>query len=185
MPADYAFWRDLEVQFRDLIHSIRLVATWYGGHPAHWSRISFDGSTDKRERKRLLALFEASAESAARAAGARSNTVEGWLNLLRKESPHFSTFHSTHKENGVDVHSEGGWIQHLALASAEYCIVCRNRAERSMAWKERQAQFEKYAGQYKELRAIWKGASASWILWYGDKPEGIDVDHQCAAYSKQ
>jgi hypothetical protein len=160
------------------------VATWYGGHPAHWSRISFDGSTDKRERKRLLALFEASAESAARAAGARSNTVEGWLNLLRKESPHFSTFHSTHKENGVDVHSEGGWIQHLALASAEYCIVCRNRAERSMAWKERQAQFEKYAGQYKELRAIWKGASASWILWYGDKPEGIDVDHQCAGVFK-
>jgi hypothetical protein len=118
------------------------------------------------------------AETAALAAGARPNTLEGWLNLLREESSDFRVFSATQKED------EGGWIQDLALASADYCVVCRNRAERSTVWKDRQAQFEKYAGQYPELRAIWKGEYASWTLFYGDKPAGMDVDPQRAGVFK-
>jgi hypothetical protein len=49
----------------------------------------------------------------------RANALDGWLNLLRKESPHFDL---------IDIPDGGGWIQNLALASAEYCTVCESRA---------------------------------------------------------
>jgi hypothetical protein len=169
MPADYAFWRDLEDQFRELIGPIRLMATWFAGPPARWSSISFNGPTDDRERERRLDLFREHSARAALAAGARPNTLEGWLNLLRKARAHF--------QGG----SQTGWIQDLALASAE---ACGDRAKRSTAWKDCQAQFEKYAGQWPELQAIWKGEYASWMLRYGDKPEGIDIGNQCARVFK-
>jgi hypothetical protein len=126
MPTDSAFWRDLEAQFRALIHPIRLVAT---AIDHRWS-FTADGPTDQRERKRLRQLFDSLARRAGIAAGTpnRANALEGWLNLLRDESPYFQPFHGSSSDDGVEKNYKGGWIQDLASASAEYCIVCGTRA---------------------------------------------------------
>jgi hypothetical protein len=126
MPTDSAFWRDLETQFRALIHPIRLVAT---AIDRRWF-FTADGPTDQRERKRLRQLFDSLARRAGIAAGTpnRANALEGWLNLLRDESSYFQPIHGSSSHDGVEKNYKGGWIQDLASASAEYCIVCATRA---------------------------------------------------------
>ena len=115
MTTDSAFWRDLEAQFRKLPHSIRLVGTVIDGC---WKRYGFDGSTDEQTRRHLAHSFDVLGRQAGIAAGApnRANAIKHWLNLLRMESPHF--------QGGP----KSGWIQDLAIASAEYCCVCAIRA---------------------------------------------------------
>ncbi len=124
--ADSAFWRDLEALFRALINPVRLVATVIDGR---WSRTA-DGPANQRERKRLRQLFDSLARRAGIAAGTpnRENALEGWLNLLRDESPYFQPFHGSSSVDGVERNYQGGWIQDLASASAEYCIVCATSA---------------------------------------------------------
>ena len=118
MATDGAFWRDLEAQFRALPNPIRLRAIWSDGGCE-----VFDGPGDKRQRERLHALYRALATRAGIATGAnRANAFDAWLNLLREESPHFRPFQR------VENHDEGGYIENLALASAEYCIICATRA---------------------------------------------------------
>jgi len=46
-------------------------------------------------------------------------------------------------------------------------------------WKGRQAEFEKYAKQYSDLRAQWKAAFQRWILWWGTTPSGRNVPQEC------
>ena len=46
-------------------------------------------------------------------------------------------------------------------------------------WKGRQAEFEKYAKQYSDLRAHWSAASRGWFLWWGTTPGGGDVPQEC------
>ncbi len=124
--ADSAFWRDLEALFRALINPVRLVATVIDGR---WSRTA-DGPANQRERKRLRQLFDSLARRAGIAAGTpnRENALEGWLNLLRDESPYFQPFHGSSSDDGVERNYQGGWIQDLASASAEYCILCATSA---------------------------------------------------------
>ena len=114
MSIDSDFWPDLEAQFRALVGRIRLVATVID---RRWS-ISSEGSTDQRKSKRIRDLFDALARRAAIATGTpnRANALEGWLNLLRKESPHFHPI-------GTSSPGGAGWIQDLALASAEAAAV--------------------------------------------------------------
>jgi hypothetical protein len=128
MPADSAFWRDLEARFRELLNipeSARLTGMYVRGRPA-----VNDGPRDKRDSARLKELFASLARAGAVAAGVanRANGLDGWLNLLRAESPHFHVMYGFYKENGVDVHEEDGLIENLVLASAEYCGVRATRA---------------------------------------------------------
>ena len=118
MAIDTAFWRDLEAQFRALPNPIRLRAIWSDGGCS-----VFGGPSDDRQRERLYALYRALATRAGIATGAnRANAFDAWLNLLREESPHFHPFQR------VENHDEGGYIENLVLASAEYCVVCATRA---------------------------------------------------------
>jgi hypothetical protein len=75
-------------------------------------------------------LFDSLARRAGIAAGTpnRANALEGWLNLLRAESPYFQPIHGSSSHDGVEENYKGGWVQDLASASAEYCIVCATRA---------------------------------------------------------
>jgi hypothetical protein len=50
-------------------------------------------------------------------------------------------------------------------------IVERPKAK-SAFWKERQAEFEKYAVRYADLSAHWRAAFGKWVLWWGSKPDG-------------
>jgi hypothetical protein len=88
------------------------------------------GPSEARECARLQELFRSFARSGAIAAGVPNgaDALDGWLNLLRAESPHFKVIYGTTKENGVDVPDDGGWIQNVCLASAEYCVVRAARA---------------------------------------------------------
>src|ERR1035438_1166736 len=126
MDTNSAFWRDLEAKFRALPDPAgRLIAMLSDGQ---WH--VYDGPNDERERERLQELFRSMARRAAIAAGVptRANALDGWLNLLREESPHFRVRHGTHEENGVEIHEVGGYVQGLALASAEYCMERATRA---------------------------------------------------------
>src|ERR1017187_7350165 len=95
MDTNSAFWRDLEAEFRALPDPAgRLIAMLSDGQ---WH--VYDGPNDERERERLQELFRSMARRAAIAAGVptRANALDGWLNLLREESPHFRVRHGTTK----------------------------------------------------------------------------------------
>jgi len=126
MGIDSAFWRDLEAQFRALADPAgNLTAMLSDGQ---W-RV-YGGPNDNRERERLQELFHSLARRAGIAAGVanRANALAGWLNLLRKESPHFRVQCGTYEENGVQSGDVGGYIPSLTLASAEYCMERATRA---------------------------------------------------------
>ena len=130
MAADSAFWRDLEARFRELLktpEAARLTGTYADGQ---WT--VHDGPSDQRDRTRLHQLFPPLARSGAIAAGVPNgaDALDVWLNLLRAAPPYFHAVESHHAENGVWVPDEhqGGWIQDLVSASAEYCIVRAARA---------------------------------------------------------
>ena len=132
VAIDTAFWTNLEALFRSLFGPIRLVGTLTAGG---WS-LSYEGSGDREGRNRLRQRFTALAERAAIAVGIlnEANKREAWLNFLREESPHFHSIESSSYDGVVEMKSESGWIQDLALASAEYCTVCATRAfKRQMA----------------------------------------------------
>lgn len=127
MATDSAFWRDLEAQFRALPDPERkLTAVLNEGQ---WHVDVVDDPRDRRQKERLRALFLSLARIAAAAAGVagRANPPDGWLNLLRDESPDFHPC-GTSCPNGVETPEEGGWIRNLPLASAEYCIELKARA---------------------------------------------------------
>jgi hypothetical protein len=124
MIASSTFWHDLEAQFRALPDPKEgLIATFGEGK---WLWGVTGGSRDKLQAERLEELFSSLAKKAAIAAGVPpgANVVDGWLDLLRKESPHFSRLY----ENATEIPDEGGQIQNLVLASTEYCYVLANRA---------------------------------------------------------
>lgn len=50
---------------------------------------------------------------------------------------------------------------------------------RSEFWKDRQAEFEKYATQFADLKANWKSVSGRWILWWGSTRDGIHIPQEC------
>ena len=126
MLDDTAFWRDLQSQFRALpdprgeLGAILSESTWLlrGG-----------GSKDD-ERQRLQSLFKALAVRGSIAAdgGDCENGLDRWLELLRKESPHFHVLIGVGSENVVTRPSTGGYIENLCLASAEFCVVCETLA---------------------------------------------------------
>jgi len=151
MQVQCAFWRDLQSEFRALINPIRLVATVIDDR---WT-FTFDGPTDRRGRNRLRVLFDDLAVRAARAAGAskQENARDAWLNLLRKEGPHFQPIEGTGQDGDCHKWSPdsppildlthvnpsvserrwvGGWIQDLVKASAEYCQIWETRAFESL-----------------------------------------------------
>src|SRR5437667_5873427 len=112
MPTDAAFWRDLETRFRELLtipESARLKAMYVG---SQW-RIHL-GPRDQKERARLMERFRPLARTGAIAAGVE-NTVEGWLDLLRTETPYFRAIDATRYKNGVWVRDvpQGGRIPNL------------------------------------------------------------------------
>jgi hypothetical protein len=110
MTTNSAFWRDLEAEFRALpdptgdLHAIYRDGGW----------TICGGPKDNLQRERLQDLFRSFARRAAIAAGvpSREDALDGWLNLLRTESPYF----------------RNGWaIVRLCIASAEYCIKLATR----------------------------------------------------------
>jgi len=108
MIINSAFWRDLGARFRALPDPKEgLTATLSSGH---WS--IGGGLGDSLHKSRLGKLFHSLATQAAIAAGtpAGANDGDGWLNLLREKSPNFYPYDG-----------ESGWIENLALASADYC----------------------------------------------------------------
>jgi hypothetical protein len=120
MAIDSAFWLDLEAQFREQVHPVRLVATVID---TRWN-IACEGSTDKRECQRRRELFVDLAMLAGVAAGAES--TEGalvfWLDLLRREIPYrLDRFEGSSWSDGTETKYQGGWIQDVVSASAEYC----------------------------------------------------------------
>jgi hypothetical protein len=105
-------WRHLEVRFRALpdptydLHAIP--------NDERQERLSLSGGPhDDRERAPLYNQFEILAREAGIGAGVRNreNALDGWLNLLRDESPRYRRM------------GKGGVIQNLCLASAEQCEV--------------------------------------------------------------
>ena len=125
MLSDSAFWRNLEARLRELLDipgSARFAAMLVRGQ---WSLN--DGPLDERDLARLHQLFLPLARAGAIAAGIPNgaDALDGWLNLLRADSPHFNVI--ARKEDGVDIHDEG-WIQNLVSASVDYCIVRAARA---------------------------------------------------------
>lgn len=124
MVIDSAFWADLEAQFRTLKQPGVFLVASLGSDG--WS-VSCDGPRDHRESQRLRSVSESLARRGALALAAptRENALDRWLNHLRDESPHFHVIESI---GGIEGNSIGGRIQDLALASAEYCIVCGTRA---------------------------------------------------------
>ena len=111
MAADSAFWNDLETRFRALPDpKAGLTATFGAGQ---WTVVP-GALSDELQGKRLEKLFRNLAERGAIAAGAPNGAhqLSYWLDLLRKESPHFQL---------KDSSDGAGWIEDVALAAAEYC----------------------------------------------------------------
>jgi len=128
--VDPTFWRDREARFRAL-HSEQLRsrngdvlhAFWIPTDPEPWT---VAGGSKSIHRK-----FESLAESAAVRLGHAGgpNAVPFWLDLLRGGSPNYRSEPLTHTEKGVQTLREGGCIELLCEASAEYCIKCETQQE--------------------------------------------------------
>jgi hypothetical protein len=121
-----AFWRDLQEQFRALPDPKRDL---YGSdHPdGTWTILG--GPSDHTLQRSVETQFRALAVRAALAAELNGNSpLDAWLNRL-KQGPHFTPapISSDPPENGVCV-VEGGWIDHLCVASAECCVELETEA---------------------------------------------------------
>jgi hypothetical protein len=46
-------------------------------------------------------------------------------------------------------------------------------------WKDRQAEFEKYAKEFSDLKAHWNSTYRKWTLWWGATPKGIHIPQEC------
>jgi hypothetical protein len=199
MLTNSARWRALETEFRTLCGPIRLIATLDG----HWffSCDWSDGACpspyvkpDQAKSDHLQTRFEALAMRAGIAAGAMNHEQarDSWLNLVRDQGLYVRLFHGT--RDGVPY--RGKRIDDVVLASAEYCHVCKNRAlelelgisprssdrgvlgarPSSDFWRDRQAEFGRYAIEYSDLIAKWDAPGGGWWLHYGDK---VEVPQQC------
>lgn len=110
MFLDSGSWRHFEVRFRALPDgSEDLRAIPDDARQKEWSLSG--GPPDDRQRALRHKQFQDLAREAGIAAGVpnRESALNGWLNLLREESPHYRRL------------GEGGVIQSLCLASAEQC----------------------------------------------------------------
>jgi hypothetical protein len=118
MPTDSAIWRDLEARFRALPDSIRLTATLCD---RQWDLT--DGPRETKDREQLYVSYRSLAKDAATGRGApeKADSLTWWLNLLRNESPHFHLI--------LNGNCTGGWIQNLAVASADFCAALAIRKD--------------------------------------------------------
>lgn len=65
------------------------------------------------------------------------------------------------------------------MSPAAFREVAGRVSGNSEFWKDRQAEFEKYAKQFRDLSANWNSAHRKWILWWGSTPEGIHIPQEC------
>jgi hypothetical protein len=103
-------WRHLENRFHGLVAGVEdLRAIPDDERQKEW--VLSGGPSSDRERDLLYQHFRDLGREAGIASGVsnRESALNGWLNLLREESPHYKRF------------GEGGVIQSLCLASAEQC----------------------------------------------------------------
>jgi hypothetical protein len=124
---DTAFWGALEARFRAL-HEEQLQNRNKAGLHAVWRPDPGDGDPwylgggpDD-----IRTMFEWLAERAAvrLAQPGGRNAVFFWLDLLKRESPHYRPVNSSHVVKGKETSWESGTIQLVCMASAEYCIKC-------------------------------------------------------------
>jgi hypothetical protein len=126
--AGFEFWRDLQVQFRDLegrahhnFHAMLCRGEWSCS----------GGPSDRVERESVQTQFSALATWAGAALQPRSaNPLGIWLDALRTRSPYFhSQTGSSVDEDGVVVEDPvGGYIERPCAASTELCITLHAEA---------------------------------------------------------
>jgi hypothetical protein len=126
--ADPGFWHDLETRFRELqpdaLHDLQAewISTAWNDAGEQWF---ISGGGNERTRK----LFSWLAEKAAIRLGepGGSAAVFHWLDLLKRDSPNFRrAFHGTSWDRGKATEHEGGRIERLCEASADYCLKLEN-----------------------------------------------------------
>jgi len=84
-----------------------------------------------------------------------------------------------------EFHKSDEWLKYEdeLLAVAERQAGGRGGISRQLAlsqfWKDRQAEFEKYAKQYASLEADWKAAYRTWLLRWGSTPDCFNVPQEC------
>ena len=120
--ASPAFWRDLQDRFQALsgqapdMYAMLDDSEWYIAEGPH----------DPQQRKSVHQQFQALATQAAIAAGVprRPNMSDAWLDLLQQRSPDFRPAKvRLRSRDGTIKEIDGGTIEHLCSASAEYCVV--------------------------------------------------------------
>jgi uncharacterized coiled-coil protein SlyX len=164
-----AFWTDLESRFLRLHDQQRqerqdsYVHAFYDGNKG-----TVSGSSENIRKQ-----FEWLAQQAAVRLGfpAETDPVVSWLNLLKKESPHYKPLNTTGRRRKSELdteemcsweyeisHLEGGSIDLLCRASAEYCVRCdtqeqakRNANQRIAALRAKSARQE---APISELQAL-------------------------------
>jgi hypothetical protein len=120
MAANFAFWKDLEAQFRALPDPRGQMRALLSD--GQWEIC--DGPQTEAERRRLHSKFRTLARLAGINSGVpkNANAFNGWLNLVSEESPNFHVLHGHSQENGIEISHDGGYVENLALACAAYCV---------------------------------------------------------------
>ena len=109
--------------------------------------------TDDQQWKQHQLELKALAEGAGAATTARPQPQPGGTGHPKANAPH-------------DISNSSQAVVKKATSQTEF-------------WKERQAEFEKYAKQFSDLKAHWNSAYGRWTLWWGSTPEGIHIPQQC------
>jgi hypothetical protein len=128
---DQTFWRDLETRFRKL-HDEQLRSGRKDALYAQWKSTLDDtkpwylAGGPKDIHKRFEWFAESAAVRMGHAAGA--SAVFFWLDLLKGESPNYHPVNSSHIEKGdKETRWEGGTIECVCEASADYCLKCETQ----------------------------------------------------------
>jgi hypothetical protein len=117
-----AFWRDLQLQFRALSDEASNPVAALDHEDGTW--IQSGGPKDQAARRSLYEQFTALSVRAVAAAGwARRSrpSLNAWLNRLKLRPHYVPAEVSTDRDGTILKSLEGGWIDRVIQASAEFC----------------------------------------------------------------